>query len=500
MRRHHHDPSDGAGQYLVAASTAIVRQTEEELDSSNRSSFDGEMDVSSRSSSSFGRESNFIQQRIDKHKRRGSWFNNSSDDDSQCDEDNQHENAKNNENVKNTMTVVKSGEYPGENEQPAMSVRMPRTPSLVCMLKMEPIGEKEVFKKGWNGEEEVEAISHETRSYVSGIDSDAREIDDKGAPDPPDNEDVKSSFVSDVSGIDSDAGFEIGDMAAPDPPIDEGEIRRRRPSFLPNIESERFVEVEVTPMVDANRVKSREGGDCSEDTFTFTSINSADNITHASDAPDYDYNSKRGEQNKSTKNEERSTAASAPYKQKFISPMERQRLSQERAQNTAQNEVCEVLGLPKNTPRKVHRGIMSRDTEVRLRDLIEDEADSALNPHVNPSFNQNERSASKLQWGEGTDSTVDSNDSSEDFVFGDLPEKRSKENDKWERLVHERRSSRRSFASNASSQNITKHAHKNETDSPQAEESHEIPEKSWHNSFRWIKNLPHNVSKPDDEG
>eukprot|EP00986_Skeletonema_menzelii_P015648 scaffold12308_cov127-Skeletonema_menzelii.AAC.3 len=199
----------------------------------------GNMDDSSHSASSLGKQSNFIQQRIDKHKKQGSWFNtsddsDSSDDENQCDD-----------------------ECSENNEQHAKSGTMPRAPSMVCMLKMEPINEKEVLKNSWN------------------------------------NEEVKSSFVSD----------EIDHMGAPD---DD----RQRSSFLPNIESERFVEVEVTPMVDVNRVKSRDGDD-SEDTFVFASIHSAENITHASDAPDYDYNSKRGEQNKSTKNEERTPAASA---------------------------------------------------------------------------------------------------------------------------------------------------------------------------------------------
>mmetsp|Transcript_7656 Transcript_7656/g.15599 ORF Transcript_7656/g.15599 Transcript_7656/m.15599 type:complete len:1368 (-) Transcript_7656:213-4316(-) len=420
---------------------------------------DGDMDDSSHSASSLGHQSIFIQQRIDRHKKEGKWKHIALDDSTSSDDGNPDD-VKN-----NTDAAVKDDEYPDSNEQPSRPGAMPRTPSLVCLLKMEPISE-------------------------SMAESDMNDKDDDGTS-------IVSpgSYKSEVSVMSDNQGFEIGDL---DPPIVDGETSRRRSSFLPNVDAEpRFVEVEITPMVEANRVKSHDGDHDSE-TFMFTSINSADHMTHASDAPDYDYNSEHGEQTNSRNNEERiPPAASAPYRQKFISPMDRKRSFQERAQNTARDEVCEVLGLPKDNPRRVHRGIMSRATETRLRNLIGDESDSDL--HAQEM--KNESSASKLPWKEETESSsVDSDDSSMDLAFGDSPGKKSRENDKWERLRHERRMSRQSSTSSATRKPETSSAHTNGTSAAQAKESNEIEEHSWHNSFHWIKNPLHYVNNNDDDG
>ena len=82
----------------------------------------GQMDDSSHSTSSLGKQSNFIQQRIDKLKRRGSWKDTSND--SESDDENQ---------------CVE--EYTENSEQPAKSDIISRTPSMVCLLKMEPIND-----------------------------------------------------------------------------------------------------------------------------------------------------------------------------------------------------------------------------------------------------------------------------------------------------------------------------------------------------------------------
>ena len=415
---------------------------------------DGDMDDSSHStSSSLGKQSSFIQQRIDQQKKQGKWINVTLHDSDSTDDEQNHNDVEN-----DTDTVLKNDECPDA---------LPRTPSLVCMLKMEPISEKEVLRNSWN-----------------------------------DQEDDETSVVSDVSGISNDAGF-IGDMDIPDPPlIDDG---RRRSSFLPNVDTERFVEVEITPMVKAKRerVTSQDTGD--SETFMFTSINSADNMTHVSDAPDYDYNSDHGKQNNiSSKNEERiPPPARSSYKQKFISPMERKRSLQERAH--ARNEVlCEVLGLPKDKPRKIHRGIMSRDTELKLRALVGDDSDSTINAQDNPSINQNETSALKLPlpWRAGTDlSSGDSDESSIDLAFEVSQEKKSNRDDKWERVRSERQISRQSLASSsATTKSETKDAHDtNGTSVTRAKDDDLIQEQSWHSSFHWIKDL-NPISNPEDEG
>lgn len=416
----------------------------------------------STSTSSLGKQSSFIQQRIDRHKKQGQWDNALLDDyDSTDDDQNHYDDVKN-----DTDAAVKDDECPDINEQPAKSGALSRTPSLVCMLKMEPISEKEVLKNSWSPQQ------------------------DEG-----------TSVVSDVSGISNDAGYEIGDInITEEPQNDNGESVRRRSSFLPNVSTERLVE--ITPMVEVKRerIKSHDGSD--SDTFMFTSINSVDNITHASDAPDYDYNSEHGEPNNSSKNEERiPAAASTPYTQKFISPMDRKRSFQERAQT--RNQVCEVLGLPKDKPRKVHRGIMSRNTEVKLRSLMVDESDSTANLQ-DTSFDQTESSASKLPWSAGTDpASVETDDSSIDLAFGDSQVMKSNADDKWERIRNERQSRRSLTSSSATTKSEPKDAHHtNETSVSQAKDDDLIQEHSWHSSLHWIKDLNplQSMSNPEGEG
>jgi hypothetical protein len=321
-----------------------------------------------------------------------------------------------------------------------------------------------------------------------------------------------------MSGIScDDAGFEIGDVdSTPDHhQQQQQQIDRetsRRPSFLPNIDTERrFVEVEITPMVDVSKAVTTHDRDDSSDTFLFTSIHSTDDMTHASDAPDYDYNSEHGEKKNSSRystTEEESGISSSParttsYRQKFIPPMERRKVTQARAQKTERDEVCKVLGLPKDKPRKIQRGIMSRNTELRLRTFLGDESD--------PSSEQVQSSSSKFAANnnKGIDSSsVGSNDSSSeagsgdssmDLAFGDSPEKASNENDKWERVRLARRLSRQSMTSSAAASNATTSAQAIGTSGKQAKENNNTEESSWHNSFNWIKKPLYSVDNDDDE-
>jgi len=467
------------------------------------------MDDSSHSASSLGSQSNFIQQRINKHKKKGDWYtavedsiSSSSDDDG----DSFHDDGVKKTDTVDTSVMKNNNECPGNNsinKQPPVKATVPRTPSLVSLLKMEPICEKKVRRNDLN--------------YNEDDDNDGDDDDDG----------------TDMSGISDDARYDIGDImdtTTPDQPIDGEETtsRQSKRSFLPNITTEqqqqqqqqqqqRFVEVEITPMVD---VISKSGDD--SDTFGFTSIHSTDNITHASDAPDYDYNSEQhyGEPNNhnSTNNEEEDSRIIQPppanrampyHRQKFIPPMERRRrsslLQEQGALRTERDEVCQVLGLPKDKPRKVQRGIMSRNTELRLRTFLGDESD-------NHSFDQVESATPKLasnnnkginssSVGSG-DSASSGGDSSMDLAFGDSREIASKEDDKWERTRRERRVSRQSMTSSSATAittttnaTTTSSAHANATSGRNTTEESII----WHNSFNWIKKPLYNVDDDDDD-
>lgn len=444
-------------------------------------------DSSSHSNSSLGAQSNFIQRRINMHREKGEWSKVtnaavSSDDD---DDDDYH-----NEVAKDSVSSVSTrnntdaaGQSTNEcsdiNNKP--NTELARTSSIVSFLKMEPICEKKQLRNTIDYEDET-------------------------------NNNNKSSFKSDVSGIsDHDEGYEIGDMdmATPDEneTNNEEDVLPRRSSFLPNVnipddDAKRYVEVEIKSMVDVNKGDyayngtNHSGGDDS-DTFGFASIHSTDNMTHASDAPDYDYNSEHGKEDKSDTKERIPSIraghhtqknAEVPHMQKFIPPMERRRVSQQRqAHATGKDTVCEVLGLPKDKPRKVHRGIMSADTEIRLRDLMGGEESSSVN-HINSS-------ASKLEPSEGNaPPSVGSDDSSIDLAFGDSPERPAKEEDRWERMRIERQTRRASTSSTTTSANTngTSSARKLET-------KNDKEESSWHNSFNWIKSPLRTVYNNDED-
>ena len=440
-------------------------------------------DSSSHSaSSSPGVQSNFIQQRINKHKKKGKWRLNTAMDDSNSSNDDNYDGGP-------AKTAAAAAVGPDINKQPVKPA-INRAESMVSLLEMEPIHENEVLRNDSN-------------------DNDG----DDGTSNDDDVNNITNSFKSEVSGISDDVGFELSDMDDDDDDDDGGPIPiRSRSSFLPNVDvdTERLVE---------GKVRAQDGSD--SDTFVFASIHSTDSRTHASDAPDYDYNSEHGkhrhqeqqqqqqqqQRNNITKNEDiLPPPAVAPHKQKFISPMERRRISQQRAApKIAQDEVLQVLGLPRDKPRKVHRGIMSRDTEYRLRNFMEeDESASAPHRQGNPSFNQTDSSAFQSSSNKkGIDSpSVDSGDSSMDLAFGDSPKKRaSEEDEKWERVRLERRLSRQSSMN--SSTNLTANAttcvYTNGNSGRQAKRSSKAEESSWHNSFNWIKNPLRNPNNSDDE-
>lgn len=442
-------------------------------------------DSSSHSASSLGAQSNFIQRRINMHREKGEWSKEtvaavSSDDDDH--DDYYNEEAKDSvRSVSTRNNTDAAGQNTNEcsdiNNKP--NTELTRQSSIVSFLKMEPICEKKQLRNTINYEDESNN---------------------------------KSSFKSDVSGIsDHDEGYNIGDMDMTTPDENEtnnGEdVLPRRSSFLPNVnlpndDTKRYVEVEIKSMVDVNKGDyayngtHHSGGDDS-DTFGFASIHSTDNITHASDAPDYDYNSEHGKEDKSD-TEDRIPSiragqhteinAEARHMQKFIPPMERRRVSQQRqAHATGKDTVCEVLGLPKDKPRKVHRGIMSADTEIRLRDLMGGKDSSSVN-HINSS-------ASKLEPNEGNaPSSVGSDDSSIDLAFGDTSERPAKEEDRWERLRLERQIRRASIPSATTSANT------NWTSSVRKlKAENEKEESSWHNSFNWIKSPLRTVYNNDED-
>lgn len=430
-------------------------------------------DSSSHSASSLGAQSNFVQRRISMHREKGEWSKEtdaavSSDDD---DNDDYH-----NEVAKDSVRSVSfrnNTDAAGQNTNECSDINnkpnteLTRTSSIVSFLKMEPIYEKRQLRNTIDYEDETNN---------------------------------KSSFKSDVSGIsDHDEGYVIGDMdmATPDEneTNNEEDVLPRRSSFLPNVnlpndDAKRYVEVEIKSMVDVSKggyaynETHHSGGDDS-DTFGFASIHSTDNITHASDAPDYDYNSEHGKEEDKSNTEDR---IRTPSMQKFIPPMERRRVSQERqAHATGKDTVCELLGLPKDKPRKVHRGIMSADTEIRLRDLMRGEESSSVN-HINTS-------ASKLESNEGNaPPSVGSDDSSIDLAFEDSPERSAREEDRWERLRLERQTRRASISS------ATTSANSNGTSSArELKAKNEKEESSWHNSFNWIKSPLRTVYNNDED-
>lgn len=147
-------------------------------------------------------------------------------------------------------------------------------------------------------------------------------------------------------------------------------------SFLPLPDTER-IEIQNLPQQQQQQQRSprmkpgTEGEDVSTSTFFLQSLKSEGHVTHMSDAPSYDYNSisSSDEDAKAALNTQGNSKTEEVKLEKYTSPMDRKRRAQEL-------KLCGLLGLPKDEgAHKLSRGIISRDTELQLRNLLNIEQD-----------------------------------------------------------------------------------------------------------------------------
>lgn len=146
-------------------------------------------------------------------------------------------------------------------------------------------------------------------------------------------------------------------------------------SFLPLPDTER-IEIQNLPQQQQQQRSPRmkpgtEGEDVSTSTFFLQSLKSEGHVTHMSDAPSYDYNSisSSDEDAKAALNTQGNSKTEEVKLEKYTSPMDRKRRAQEL-------KLCGLLGLPKDEgAHKLSRGIISRDTELQLRNLLNIEQD-----------------------------------------------------------------------------------------------------------------------------
>ncbi|KAL7543031.1 hypothetical protein ACHAXR_012488 [Thalassiosira sp. AJA248-18] len=355
-------------------------------------------------------------------------------------------------------------------KQPATVKRVLSTTSLVSMLKIQSICEKNELHddiEKYNLAETVQIDSNEGGSdNVSEVTTAADDDDDR---------DVDILDISDKS---NDGGGGDGG----------NEQQQQQQQQLPSKTSTTFLpfqpSIEDLQTTNATAVKKQNifGDNTSQQsqeqdsmsTFYLQSITSAENITHASDAPDYDYYS-------ISSSEDGDNVDELPGSEK-----QRQQHQQNATTTTAtataatdtntaavtnlSKEVCQVLGLPKDNLRKVHRGIMSRDTELQLRRMAGKAAphggggrgkkeepgndkrqeaaqikktgeSSGDHPSTPKPKNGSASSSSDIMTKKRSDDSSSSSDDSMDLAFGRSGSQ--KELDKWESIRIQRQSNRR---------------------------------------------------------
>eukprot|EP00956_Cyclotella_meneghiniana_P005315 scaffold6685_cov55-Cyclotella_meneghiniana.AAC.1 len=206
-------------------------------------------------------------------------------------------------------------------------------------------------------------------------------------------------------------------------------------SFLPLPDTER-VEIQNLPQQQQTRSPhmkpGTEGEDISTSTFFLQSLKSEGHVTHMSDAPSYDYNSisSSDEDAKATLNTQGNNKTEETKLEEYISPTERKRRAKEL-------ELCGLLGLPKDEgAQKLSRGIMSRNTEVQLRNLLNIERDQQQQDHHHHQ-QQQEQITENTTAAETLPAAVNDSDTSEDSSS-----KKALEDQKWE-AIRQRRLLRR---------------------------------------------------------
>ena len=336
------------------------------------------------------------------------------------------------------------------------------TNSLVAMLKIQPISEHNTLQDDITKYNLAETVQIDASKSVGTSDEglDISDISDKCVGIFIGDDEAFEETREKEEGVLDDTADEDDDNNNSSLNYSKEEDDEHKPasfSFIP------FQPMDDTSLTNKNIAKRRNSED-SSDTFYLQSIHSANTMTHASDAPDYDYYSISSSSDVEMESDEKSEAGvdkNHHVATNINSQQQHEHPVTKEDENVAKlsQEVSHLLGLPKDNIRKVHRGIMSRGTELQLRQLaaasrertLQQLEDNKGHRDVSEANNTPKQMEDKVRTEVAHDESSTNDDESDDSSSVDLAFGHSNDGtnpgkgggrDKWERVQLERRSSR----------------------------------------------------------